>query len=106
MGWRSVTLPLIGLLAAGCAVSSVDLRDALDLNQASFHDKLAAKQGLADEFVACTARAYDERAAIPAGQSLQETDARPDGPMRAIHALITRVKEGRPSHAESLLILE
>ena len=106
MGWRPVALPLIGLLAAGCAVSVVNLRDALDLNQASFHDKLAAKQGLADEFVACTARAYDERAAIPPDHSLQEVDAGPDGPIRAIHTLITRVKEGRPSHAESLLILE
>ena len=106
MGWRPVTLPLIGLLAAGCAVSAVDLRDALDLNQASFRDKLAAKEELADEFAACTARPYDERAAIPDDPSLQETDAKPDGPIRAIHALITRVKEGRPSHAESLQIFE
>jgi hypothetical protein len=62
MGWRPPALSFIVLLAAGCAVSVVDLRDALDLNQSSFHDKLAANQGLADEFLTCTTRAYDERA--------------------------------------------
>jgi len=60
MGWRPVALPLVGLLAAGCAVSAVDLRDSLNLNQASFQDKLAAQQVLIDEFSACTACPYDE----------------------------------------------
>jgi len=106
MGWRPVTLPLLGLLAAGCAVSTVDLHDALDLNQASFQDKLADKPGLADEFLSCTARAYDERTTLPAGQPAAEADGRPDGPVPAIHRLIARVKEGRPTHAESLHILE
>lgn len=106
MGWRTVALPLIGLLAAGCAVSVVDLRDALDLNQSSFHDKLAAKQGLGDEFLTCTSRAYDERAAPSAENAIPDADGRSDGPVRAIHTLITRVKEGRPSHAESLQIVE
>src|SRR6478609_11259069 len=106
MGWRPVALPLVGLLAAGCAVSAVDLRDSLDLNQASFQDKLAAQQVLIDEFSACTARPYDERRAIPANQSTPHAGDKPDGPLQAIHTLIARVKEGRPSHAESLQILE
>ena len=50
MGWRSVAVPLLCLVTAGCTVSSVDLRDALDLNQASFRDKLASQQELIDEF--------------------------------------------------------
>lgn len=106
MVWRTVALLLIGLLAAGCAVSVVDLRDTLDLNQATFRDKLDSRAGLADEFLACTTRAYDERAAVPADRSVPDDDARRDGPLRAIHTLIARVKEGRPSHAESLHILE
>jgi hypothetical protein len=107
MGWRPVALLLNSLLAAGCAASVVDLRDALDLNQATFHDKLAAKQGLTDEFLACTARAYDERAALTADRTVPaDADGRPDGPGKAIHKLITRVKEGRPADAESLQILE
>jgi len=28
MGWHSVVLPLVGLLAAGCAVSTAELRDS------------------------------------------------------------------------------
>ena len=107
MGWRPVVLPLLGLglLAAGCAVSAVDLRDSLDLNQASFLDKLA-EQVLIDEFSACMARPYDERTTIPANQSTPDTGGKPDGPLQAIHTLIARVKEGHPSHAESLQILE
>ena len=64
MVWRTVALLFIGLLAAGCAVSVVDLRDTLDLNQATFRDKLDSRAGLADEFLACTTRAYDERVAF------------------------------------------
>ena len=93
MGWRPVALPLVGLLAAGCAVSAVDLRDSLDLNQASFQDKLAAQQVLLDEFSACTARPYDERTAIPANQFTPDAGVKPDGPLQAIHTLIARVKE-------------
>ncbi|HEX6532157.1 MAG TPA: hypothetical protein VF019_05990 [Nitrospira sp.] len=106
MGWRPVALHLLGLLASGCAVSAVDLRDGLDLNQASFRDKLAAQQGLIDEFAACTARPYDERLAVPATQPIAEADGKPDGPMQAVHTLIARVKEGHPSHAESLQMVE
>jgi hypothetical protein len=106
MGWRSLALSFIVLLAAGCAVSVVDLRDALDLNQSSFHDKLAAKQGLGDEFLTCTTRAYAERAALSAEKAIPDADGRPEGPVRAIHTLIIRVKEGRPSHAESPQIFE
>ena len=106
MGWRPVTLPLLGLLVAGCAVSTVDLHDALDLNHASFLDKLADQQGLADEFLACTARAFDERTTRSADPSPAEMDRRPGGPVPAIHKLIARVKEGRPTQAESLHILE
>ena len=106
MGWRPVSLPILVLLAAGCAVSAVDLRDSLDLNQASFRDKLSARQDLLDEFAVCTARPYDERAAVPAIESIPVAEAKPDDPLQAIHALIARVKEGRPSHAESLQVLE
>jgi hypothetical protein len=106
MGWRPVALYLLGLLASGCAASAVDLRDGLDLNQASFRDKLAAQQGLIDEFATCTARPYDERVAIPVIQPIAEADGNPDGPMQAVHTLIARVKEGHPSHAESLQMVE
>jgi hypothetical protein len=106
MGWHSVVLPLVVLLAAGCAVSTAELRDSLDLNQASFQDKLAGRQVLIDEFAACTARAYDEQATIPANQSTPDAGGKTDGPLQAIHTLIARVKEGHPSHAESLQILE
>jgi hypothetical protein len=106
MGWRPVALPLLGLLTAGCGVSAVDLRDGLDLNQGSFRDKLAAQQELFDEFAACTSRPYDERAPVTAGQSMPDSGQPSDGPLQAIHTLIARVKEGHPSHAESLQILE
>jgi hypothetical protein len=106
MSWRPVTLPLLGLLAAGCAVSTVDLRDRLDLNQSSFRDKLAAKQDLIDAFTMCTARPYDERSPAPAARSVPDAVEAPDGPLPAIHALIARVKEGRPSQGESLQVLE
>lgn len=106
MDRRTVALSLIALIAAGCAVSVVDLRDSLDLNQATFRDKLAARQDLTDAFLACTTLAYDERAALPAGGRIPESDTREGGPLGAIHALITRVKAGRPTHAKSLEILE
>jgi hypothetical protein len=106
MGWRTVGLFLIGLLASGCSVSVVDLRDGLDINQATFHDKLAANQGLADEFLACTTRAYDERGAPSADRSVLDGNDGSPGPVRAIHALITRVKKGRPADAGSLQVLE
>jgi len=99
MGWHSVVLPLVVLLAAGCAVSTAELRDSLDLNQASFQDKLAGRQVLIDEFAACTARAYDEQATIPANQSTPDAGGKPDGPLQAIHTLIARVKEGHPTGA-------
>jgi hypothetical protein len=106
MGWRPVALPLLGLFTAACAVSSVDLRDGLELNQASFRDKLAAQQELIDEFAACTARPYDERMAVTAYQRMPDAERTSDGSPQAIHTLIVRVKEGRPSQAESLQILE
>ena len=106
MDRRTVALSLITLIAAGCAVSVVDLRDSLDLNQATFRDKLAARQDMTDAFLACTTLAYDERAALPAGRRMPESDTREGGPLGAIHALITRVKDGRPTHAQSLEILE
>jgi hypothetical protein len=106
MGWRPVALLFLSLLASGCAVSTVNLHHNLDLNQASYHDKLAADQELIDAFVACTARSYDERAAVPPGQPLPAPEAKSDDPLKAIRTLIGRVKEGRPSHAESLQVLE
>ena len=51
MGWHPVVLPLVGLLAAGCAVSTAELRDSLDLNQASFQDKLAGRQVIIEFWV-------------------------------------------------------
>ena len=106
MGWRPVALLLVSLLAHGCAASAVDVRDSLDLNQASLRDKLAGTQELADEFADCTSRPFDERAALPAGTSNADAEGTRDGPLQAIHTLIARVKEGRPSHAESLRVLE
>ena len=106
MGWRSVAVPLLCLVTAGCTVSSVDLRDALDLNQASFRDKLASQQELIDEFAACTARPYDERLALPAPKAIEDAGQPSGGPMPPIHTLIERVKVGRPSHAASLQALE
>ena len=41
MGWRPLAVSVIGFLAAGCAVSAVDLRDNLDLNHAIFQQKHA-----------------------------------------------------------------
>ena len=105
MGWRPIACILLGLLSAGCALS-VDLRGSLDLNKASFHNKLAATQGLADEFLACTAKAYDERTSVPAEADVPNTDGRHEGPVHAIHTMISRIRDGRPSHAESLQILE
>lgn len=103
---RAVALSFIGLLTAGCGLSVLDLRDNLDFNQASFHDKLAAKQGLVKTFLACTKHAYDEGAGISSEQSSSEEEQRPDGHLSAIRALITRVKATRPLHADSLEILE
>ena len=106
MGWRPLAVSVIGFLAAGCAVSAVDLRDNLDLNQATFQEKLAAQQGLAEAFLACTAQAYDERAPFAADRPVVKANERADGTLRPIHSLIARVKEGRPEHAASLQVLE
>ena len=106
MRWCSVALLFLGFLTTSCGVSVVTLRDNLDLNQASFHDKLAAKQGLADEFLTCTRQAYDERAGASPGTPASNDQNRLEGHVNAIHALITRAKEGRPSHAESLQVIE
>jgi len=103
---RAVALSFIGLLTAGCGLSVIDLRDNLDFNQASFHDKLAAKEGLAKTFLACTRHAYDERAEVSSEQSSSEEEQRPDGHLSAIRALTTRVKATRPLHADSLEIFE
>jgi hypothetical protein len=101
-----VALFYLSLLTAGCGASVLDLRDNLDLNQASFHDKLATKQALAEEFVACTRQAYDERTGTSPGAFSSDDQYRPADHLSAIHALITRVKETRPSHADSLQIFE
>ena len=106
MDRRTVALSLSALITAGCAVPVVDLRDSLDFNRATFRDKLAARQDLTDAFLACTTLAYDERAALPAGRRIPEGDTREGGPLGAIHALIARVKAGRPTHAKSLEVLE
>jgi hypothetical protein len=104
MGWRTVGFSLIGLLASGCSLSVVDLHDTLNVNQSTFHDKLAAKPGLPDQFLACTTRPYDERGA--SSVESPDKDDRSPGPMRAIHALVSRVKKGRPADSDSLLVLE
>ena len=104
MGWRPLAVSVIGFLAAGCAVSAVDLRDDLDLNQATFQEKLAAQHGLADAFLACTAQAYDERAALPADRPVAQANGHADA--LPIHSLIARIKEGRPAHAASLQVVE
>src|SRR5262245_35504419 len=104
--WCSVALLFLSFLTTSCGVSVVTLRDNLDLNQASFHDKLAAKQGLADEFVTCTRQAYDERAGASPGTSASNDAQRVEGHVNAIHALIKRAKEGHASHAESLQVIE
>ena len=106
MGWRPVALLLLDLLASGCAVSAVDLQNGLDLNQGPYRDKLAANQKLIDAFTACTARPYDERAAALTGPSFPDGAAKSDDPLQAIRTLIERLKAGRPSHAESLQILD
>lgn len=106
MGWRPVVLLLLDLLASGCAVSAVDLHNRLDLNQSSYRDKLGADQELIGAFTACTSRPYDERAAAPTGPSIPDGAVKSDDPLQAIRTLIARVREGRPSHAESLQILD
>ena len=106
MGWRPLAVYVIAFLPAGCAVSAVDLRDNLDLNQATFQEKLAAHQGLGEAFLACTAQAYDERAALSGDRRVAEPNGRADGTLRPIHSLIARVKEGHPAHATSLQVLE
>src|SRR5689334_6111825 len=106
MGWHPAAVTVIALCAAGCAVSAVDLRDNLDLNQAAFHEKLATQHGLGEAFLSCTATAYDERVAPSADGSVAQATGHPEGPLRPIHSLIDRIKEGRPAHAASLQVLE
>lgn len=106
MGWHPLAIFGIGLFAAGCAVSAVDLRDNLDLNQATFHEKLATQHGLGEAFLSCTAQAYDERVAVSPDRSTTQANGHPGGPLRPIHGLIARIKEGRPAHAASLQVLE
>src|SRR5262245_22247248 len=104
--WRSVALPFIGLILTGCAASVVELRDNLDLNQASFRDKLAAKQGLTDEFLACTAHAYDERTGASPDKSSADGVRQVGEHDGAIHALISRIKEKHQAHGDSLQVIE
>src|SRR5262249_16273367 len=104
--WSSVALPVIGLIVTGCAASVVELRDNLDLNQASFHDKLAAKQGVTDEFLACTARAYDERTGASPDRSSADGVRQVDEYDDAIHALIGRIKEKHQARGDSVQVIE
>ena len=106
MGWRPLAGLVVGVVAGGCAVSAVDLRGNLDLNQATFQEKLAAQQGVAEAFLTCTAEAYDERSALSGGQPVARSNGRDESTLRPIHSLIARVKEGRPAHAASLQIIE
>jgi hypothetical protein len=48
------------LVQGGCSSSVLPLRDQLDLNRGTFHQKLADKQELATKFLACTRQAHGE----------------------------------------------
>lgn len=86
------------LLFAGCSSSSLDLRDDLDLHRSSFRDKLATNQALAQRFLACTTQTASDKA-----ENHQLSGAGSLGPVRA---LIQRIREQRPQHADSLMALQ
>lgn len=104
---RSIcALPLaIGLLAAGCGISVLDLHDQLDLHRGSFHDKLSAKGALAREFLACIGRAHDEPKS-DLGLSSADEPRLSGLVFKPIQTLVERVKGQRPKQADSLLPLQ
>lgn len=76
MGWRPLAVPVIGFLAGGCTVSAVDLRDHLDLNQATFQEKHADHPPIAlDAFAHLMRDAL--RAEAAAASSAPRTGASP-----------------------------
>jgi len=87
--------PGIALLAAltllsGCTSALIDLRDDRDLYRSSFQDKLAAGSAEANEFLACTQQAHDDRPlplSLTAGGA---TTAPLQGP---VHALLQRLHD-------------
>lgn len=115
MRFRSVlVITFIGLTTTGCGLPTLQLRTDFDLHKASFHDKLATDRKLAQQFLACTTQAYDERTGTQhIGQSPAETIRTPPsnlnghGPLHLapIQAVIDRIKERRRDHADSLTAL-
>lgn len=87
MGWRPLAVSIIGFLAGGCTVSAVDLRDNLDLNQATFQEKHAGHPPIAlDAFARLMRDAFRaepevtsevERRSVAAASSAPRTGASP-----------------------------
>ncbi len=110
-----LTIIFIGFATVGCGLSSLQLRTDFDLHNASFHDKIAADRALAQEFLACTTQAYDERSgtrntprstAEALQTSLLSLNRQGNGHLAPIQAVIERIKERRQDHADSLATLE
>ncbi|HLZ35394.1 MAG TPA: hypothetical protein VKP13_15405 [Nitrospira sp.] len=107
-------LAITVVLTAGCGLPIIGLHEDVDLNQASFRDKLAASGALADEFLACTKQAYDDRGPMARGTertgALPPTTttepARTEGYLAPIRAVIERVKAKQRARAESLSAIE
>ena len=112
----SLFVAITSVLTAGCGLPMLDLHDAIDLHQASFRDKLAAKSTLARDFLACTKRAYDERGpmargiertgVVPSAEASATESGKTSGYLAPIRAVIERVKAKRPPQADSLSALE
>ena len=113
---RCLRLICTCFFTAGCGLPILDLHDAVDLHRTSFRDKVAVNSRLAEDFLICTNKAYDERGTHSA--STERLDSRPptepsargviqtDRQLDPVRALIEREKAKRQDQGESLSAVE
>ncbi len=99
-----------GLTTTGCGVPVVDLHETVDLYKLSFREKLATQSAVANEFLACAKKPYDERGADRDGGAKPAVPTTnpvgDDNRLSPVRALVERIKENHRPQGESLTVLE
>ena len=97
---------------ASCSPSTLDLRDDIELYRSSFREKLAAKDFLAQQFLATTRQHYSDHVADapssytsphPASTSVPRAS---EGSITPVRALIQHIRERQAQQTDSLLALQ
>lgn len=110
---RALFTGLSLVVLAGCSTSKLDLRSEFDLYRSSFREKVAAKEALVQQFLACTRHSHGSRVddGPPSEIAPHSTSApAPGGPENSttspVRAFIQRLRERRPQQTDSLLALQ